>query len=71
MEGSSLPPDGDRNRGPTVIAIYWTMFAIEFTVVTLRVYARLKIRAFGLDDWIMAFTLVRRAPEYECLYRKN
>ncbi|MCJ1235414.1 hypothetical protein MMC14_003382 [Varicellaria rhodocarpa] len=58
MEGSSIPPDGDRNRGPRVIAIYWTMFAVELTVVTLRVYARLKIRAFGLDDWIMAFTLL-------------
>ena len=53
------PPGGDRDRGSIVLAVYWTFFAIELTVVSLRLYARLKIRAIGLDDWIMAFTMVR------------
>ena len=61
MDGTKLPPGGDQDRGPTMIVVYWTMFAIELLFVSLRVYARSTVHALGWDDCIMAVTMVRRA----------
>ena len=54
------PPDGDVNRGTTVLIFYWTLFAVEVIFVSLRFYARQKTHALGLDDWTIAIALVRR-----------
>ena len=58
MEDFPIPPGGDEDRGWRMISIYWAMFAIELVVMSLRVYARIKIRAIGLDDWIMGLAVV-------------
>lgn len=51
-----LPPDVD--RGPGLVAMFWTYTAIVLVVLSLRFYARFKIRAFGWDDWLMLFTVI-------------
>ncbi|KAI1345328.1 integral membrane protein [Xylaria sp. FL0043] len=51
-----LPPDVD--RGPRLIAMFWSYTAIILVVLSLRFYARYKIRAIGLDDWLMLITVV-------------
>ncbi|KAF2964104.1 hypothetical protein GQX73_g9479 [Xylaria multiplex] len=51
-----LPPDVD--RGPRLIAMFWSYTAIVLVVLTLRFYARFKIRAFGWDDWLMLLTVI-------------
>ena len=54
-----IPPvDGNQDRGPAVRSFYWTGFAICFTLLCLRFWARIKIRSLGWDDWIMALAVV-------------
>ncbi|MCJ1268754.1 hypothetical protein MMC22_008642 [Lobaria immixta] len=51
----TIPPDED--RGPQLIAMYWTECTIVTIVVALRFYSRIRIKGLGLDDWTMLFTL--------------
>ena len=60
MDNSLLPPpDGDRHRGPELLAVFWTECAVALIFVSLRIYSRVMIRGIGYDDWIMFFTMVR------------
>lgn len=52
------PAGGDQNRGLEMIILYWTMSIIVMIVMALRFYARLSIRAIGIDDWLMLATSV-------------
>ncbi|KAK3312507.1 integral membrane protein [Apodospora peruviana] len=53
----SLPPDED--RGPQLVAMFWTFSAISILLTALRFLARVKIRAaVGWDDWMMLVTVV-------------
>lgn len=57
---SSLPPvHGDQNRISSILAAFWTEWAVACVVVSLRLWARLMIKKLGIDDWMMFFTLVR------------
>ena len=49
----------DEDRGPYLLAIYWTECAVAILVVALRLWSRMMIKNFGLDDWAMIFTLVK------------
>ena len=40
------------------MAMFWAESAIAFVVISLRVTGRIMIRKFGLDDYMMLFTLV-------------
>ena len=53
-----LPPDGDQNRGPALIAIFWVMTVVVINTLALRFYSRIRIREIGADDWMMLFTAV-------------
>lgn len=55
MQGP-LPPDED--RGPRLEAAYWTWSAVSILMLCLRMYARVKIRGLGWDDWMMLITVV-------------
>jgi hypothetical protein len=55
MQGP-LPPDED--RGPRLEAAYWTWSAVSILMLCLRLYARVKIRGLGWDDWMMLITVV-------------
>ncbi|KAM7200827.1 hypothetical protein V8F33_003758 [Rhypophila sp. PSN 637] len=50
-----LPPDED--RGPQLMGAFWTWSALSIILVALRFYARYQLRAIGLDDWMMLFTV--------------
>ncbi|KAK3390661.1 hypothetical protein B0H63DRAFT_121401 [Podospora didyma] len=53
---SMLPPDDD--RGPKLLAMFWSYCAISIVMVALRFYARIQIRAVSWDDWLMLLTVV-------------
>lgn len=57
---SIYPPDVD--RGPRLEAAYWVWSSLAIILVTLRFYARIKIRGLGWDDWMMLATIVRPSP---------
>ncbi|RWA07280.1 hypothetical protein EKO27_g7834 [Xylaria grammica] len=46
------------DRGPQLVAMFWTYTAIALVVLSLRFYSRFKIHAFGWDDWLMFITVV-------------
>ena len=62
MSASSIqrPPDGDQDRGPAQIAIWWTEFGIIIIRVILRFHTRIMIRSVGIDDWMMLVNVVSR-----------
>jgi hypothetical protein len=45
--------------GAALLAVAIIMLALSWVAVVLRVIARRRIRAFGLDDWLMCVGLVR------------
>ncbi|KAI1370105.1 hypothetical protein F4677DRAFT_439255 [Hypoxylon crocopeplum] len=58
MSALTPPPDGDVNRGPTLIAIFWTEIGISIIFVLLRFYTRLRMGRLGADDWTILITMV-------------
>ena len=58
MEPLPRPTDGDRNRGPQLLAMWWTELSICIIMVVLRFYSRYKLKNFGTDDWLMLTALV-------------
>ena len=54
------PPGGDADRGPALVALFWTESAVAILFIVSRFYARWTIRAVGKDDWMMLFTLVSK-----------
>ena len=56
------PPGGDVDRGPIVYGLYWAFWAVSTVVLTLRFWARIRIRALGWDDWAMLAAWVRSDP---------
>ena len=47
------------NRGPQLAAVCGTFVATAFVATALRCYARVRlVKAFGWDDWCMAFAAV-------------
>ncbi|RAL06523.1 uncharacterized protein BO97DRAFT_447481 [Aspergillus homomorphus CBS 101889] len=49
MATTEPPPDGDLDRGPAIMAV---------TALALRLYGRRLVKGFGVDDYIMAFTIL-------------
>lgn len=60
MSALTPPPDGDVNRGPTLIAIFWTEIGVSIIFVMLRFYTRLRMGRLGADDWTILITMVRK-----------
>ena len=60
MEPLPRPVDGDRDRGPQLLAMWWTELSICIVMVAMRFYSRYKLKNFGLDDWLMLTALVRK-----------
>ena len=51
------------SRGPTIRAVTWLSVLLPLLVVSLRVYTRVFVRkVFGLDDWVIVFSLVSHLP---------
>lgn len=69
MEQLSPPPEGDQNRGPALLAMFWTETAISIIILGMRMWSRHKLKNFGIDDWVMGLTVVRfDARHYEILF---
>lgn len=58
MASIAAPTDGDQDRGPSLIAIFWAESAVASVVIALRISGRIMIRKLGYDDYMMLFTLV-------------
>ena len=54
----SPPPGGDQDRGPALLANFWTEFGIALLIIVLRLQSRLILKNLGRDDWVMFFSLV-------------
>ena len=54
----SPSPSGDEDRGPLLLAIFWTESALSILIVASRFYSRWSIKALGADDAAMLATLV-------------
>ena len=49
----------DRNRGPEILAVFCSGTALAALAVALRLWVRARlIRKVGLDDWLVALSLV-------------
>ncbi|KAI0006846.1 hypothetical protein F4779DRAFT_545928 [Xylariaceae sp. FL0662B] len=58
MPASVPPPGGDENRGPALLAIFWTEIGISTTFVGLRFFTRGRLGRLGAEDWTILATLV-------------
>lgn len=48
-----------QDRGPMLLALWWTEAAVATVVVGLRFYTRYLMRGIVAEDWLMLFALVR------------
>jgi hypothetical protein len=47
------------DQGPTILAVMWSLTALALVLVVARLCVRQRIlRNFGLDDWLIAFSMV-------------
>ena len=53
------------------MAMFWTEVPIAIIVVALRTCSRFKIKATGIDDWMMIVTLVSMPPFYSSYPMNN
>lgn len=52
----------DNDRGPTILAILYSGTVLAAIAVALRLWVRIKfLRKVGLDDWLVAASLVSGA----------
>lgn len=60
MEASKVPPGGDENRAPGILALAWVECSVSIFLVVTRMYTRRVItRHIGLDDLFIVLTMVR------------
>lgn len=73
MENQVVPPEGDKNAGPKLEAVYGLWLFIAFILVNLRLYVRARIlKKLWWDDFFLLLGVVRTPIEYcitECLLR--
>ena len=69
MDTLERPPDGDRDRGPLVMAVYGTTLVLATFIMSLRIYARYQRRALGIDDWTMLLSVV--SIDLPCQYQSG
>ncbi|KAJ5979811.1 hypothetical protein N7481_007109, partial [Penicillium waksmanii] len=47
------------DKGPTILAVMWSMTALALVLVVTRLCVRQRIlRSFGLDDWLITFSMI-------------
>jgi hypothetical protein len=57
------PAGGNQDRGPALLAIFWTECVIALIVVALRTVSRVSYNKLGPDDYAMILTLVRKSND--------
>ena len=63
MEPLSRPTGGDQDRGPVLLAMWWTELSISIIMVMMRMSSRFKLKSVGVDDWFMVAALVIRLAQ--------
>lgn len=59
MSSPGPPPQGDINKGPTLIAATCVVDGVTAIAVALRFFVRIRItKALGWDDWTILFAIV-------------
>ncbi|KAK0511295.1 hypothetical protein JMJ35_005868 [Cladonia borealis] len=55
-----LPPPagGDQNRGPSLLAMWWTEVSISIIMVIMRLCSRYRLKNVGIDDWLIVAALI-------------
>ena len=53
MSALPPPPDGNRDRAPKLLAIFWAQISISFLFVAARAYVRISIKRLRWDDYTM------------------
>lgn len=59
METLRPPPDGDQNRAPALLAIFWAPFVLTVALLSARIFVRIKSQTLGVDDYSMFLAWVR------------
>lgn len=58
MEALPPPSGGDQDRGPALMAMWWTELSISIIMVAMRMYSHYRLKNVGVDDWFMVTALV-------------
>jgi hypothetical protein len=59
MAGSTGNATETDTKGPTIMAVMWSMTTLATIFVVARLCVRQRmLRAFGLDDWLIGISLV-------------
>lgn len=60
--------DATQTRAPILIIVVAVLLTIASTMVALRVLCRLRIKEFGLDDFMSVVALVSKALVYRVTF---
>ena len=69
MNPLPVPAGGDENRGPSLLAMWWTEVSISIIMVTMRLCSRWKLKNIGIDDWLMVTALVMLCASFKVFRR--
>lgn len=47
-----------QDKGPMLLALWWTEAGIATVIVGLRLYTRFMMRGIVIEDWLMLISLV-------------
>lgn len=54
-----------------MLGVFWAMVVVSTTMVSLRFFARYKVRGFGWDDWTILVAQVRNHRQSKRTFRKD
>ncbi|GAB1211926.1 hypothetical protein ATERTT37_001050 [Aspergillus terreus] len=61
-----------QDQGPALLVVIWTLTGITTVMVAVRLFIRTKIiRNLGLDDWLIAFSMVCTRPPASAIARDH
>lgn len=61
----------DQDKGPMLLALWWTEAGVATVVVGLRFYTRHVMRGIVIEDWLMLIALVSPLPQRSTYTRKK
>ncbi len=68
LDSEPAPTGG---KGPTMMAVMWSMTALATLLVVTRLCVRQRLlRNFGLDDWLIGISMVIR-PKHNLISSAN
>ena len=67
MDSIPAPVSGDQNRGLTLVIVIWVLTGLALSVVSIKIYTRIKIlRDPALDDVFTVLAVVRYFKSMDC-----